>query len=133
MKTKKVTTKQPKQVRFPHTDEEFEVWALKIINEFDLPNDEDVRDMLATAVLHLPQTVCAKELEYFASVINKSLANRCVFNKCGIFAKNRAEANAKAQAERQAAQAELKAEQEILLKSAETSEGNAENAEPVSN
>lgn len=106
-------------VLFPITDEAFEKLALRIVNEFELPDNESTRDFLATAILHAPQGAAAAPLSYLGSFVRKSLSNICVFeHTAGCKAKKQAEAQRIAELEKK--------------KLAETNAGSAD-GQPVPN
>ena len=86
--------RQPKNIPFPRTPEDFDKWAQSIVNKFDLPDTEDTRDALATSLMHLNQSISEYPLEYFRNIVVKSMANNAAYTRLRDYAANREKAKA---------------------------------------
>ncbi len=93
-------TDLPPETLLPQTPEELERYFDLIIRDYQLPDNDDTRDAVATMILHLPQTKVYVPMSYFADCVRKSIANKVAFDQLQIFkARREAAAEAKKQAE----------------------------------
>lgn len=88
----------------PTSEEALEVYMSEIIELYSLPDSDDTRDMIATMILHLPQTAARKSRTYFAEGVLKSMANKAAFDKLKVYKARRDEAELKLKAEQEATQ-----------------------------
>lgn len=64
----------------PQTIEDFDKFYQDLVALFKLPDSDDSKEIIATAVLHLDQTTSKKPKIYFARYLQKSLANKAAFD-----------------------------------------------------
>ena len=99
----KVEEKNPDEKELlPTSKELLDVFMDDVIRIYDLPDDEDTRDVICTMILHMNQNAAFAPKSYFGHAVLKSLANKAAWEKLEIYKHNR-DAKARAKAEEEAA------------------------------
>lgn len=103
-------------VSFPITAEAFEALALEIVKKFNVPDNEETRELIGNCILTAPVHVAASSLSLIGAHVRKGFANKVAWETLQVFKQRRIKED------------QEKAAQEKKL--AETSQSSA-NAEPV--
>lgn len=74
--------KEP-ECRLPTSVDELDIFVDLLIKDYALPPGDDTYDVVATMILHLPQTKAFMPRSYFGNGVYKSLANQAAFTRLG--------------------------------------------------
>ena len=80
-----------KLVALPTDIPALDAFVASIIGEYALPPGDDTYDMIATMIMHLPQTKAFMPRSYFGYGVYKSMANKAAYTKLREFAQAREE------------------------------------------
>jgi hypothetical protein len=70
---------------------DLDLFVASIIESFSLPNTDDTYDMIATMIMHMPQTACRAPKRYFGESVLKGMANQAAYKKLAEFRHKREE------------------------------------------
>ena len=81
------------EVELPRTVPALDMWVESICNDFELENNDDTYEMIATTIMHMPMTRAVANKGHFGACVIKSLANQAAYKKLEEFRNKRAEAD----------------------------------------
>lgn len=73
----------------PTNEIDLDIFMNAVISAYFLPDTEDTRDMIATMILHMPQSKVWATMQYFGEAVLKGMANQAAFSKLATYKANR--------------------------------------------
>lgn len=83
------------EVVLPITSDEFDSLLDEVVEKFQLPDNDDVEEACATAIMHLPPGKAYVPIAYFGNAAIQQLSKVVAFDRLEHFRKKRAEEAAK--------------------------------------